>query len=113
MDKKFKFGQDTIKYNEYPPFAENMISSAFVKQLVGAFNNEAPEMSFDESWKVFAKSPSQPKDNIKYMMAKKQRKGFPIIELMGFAEFEGVTAAVSLWECFISSFYIFFTIIFI
>ena len=91
----WKKGRDTIEYNEYPDFAQNMISDAFVERMVGHFNNEDPESSF-EGWKIIAKSKPKPKDNIRYIMGKKQVEGMPTIEIMGFAEFEGVTAAVSL-----------------
>lgn len=94
----FTKGLDTIEYNEYPDFDKNLISDAFIKKMVGQFNNENPEASFeaggDDRWHIFGKSKPDPKDKIKFMMAKRQKEGFPTIEIMGYAEFEGVTAAV-------------------
>jgi len=94
-EPQFKTGRDTIEYNEYPSFETNLISDAFIQKMVGQFNNEEPESSFDESWTIFGKSKPNPKDNIKYMLGKRHVEGFPTLEIMGFAEFEGVTAAVS------------------
>ncbi len=85
-------GPPTIEYNEYPHFEDNLICDAFVQRLVGHFNNEDPEKSFDESWTMVAQS--KPNESIRYMMAKKHQEGFPIIELMGFAEYEGISAKV-------------------
>ncbi len=91
----FKLGRETVEYNECPPFAENLVSAAFVAEMVGKFNNDDPEKSFaDPSWSVFGKSAPDAKDKIKYMMAKRKREGFPIMEIMGYAEFEGISAAV-------------------
>ena len=93
-EAQWSTGRDTIEYDEYPDFKENMISEAFIKRMVGHFNNEDPETAF-EGWTVIAQSKPKPKDNIKYTMGKKQVEGMPTIEIMGYAEFEGVSAAVS------------------
>ena len=87
-------GADTIEFNEYPDYSSNLISEAFIKQMVARFNNDEPDKSFGGDWHIFARSKPEPTDNIKYCMAKKSVEGFPTIELMGYAEFEGVTAAV-------------------
>ena len=40
--KTFQRGRDEIEYNEYPDFASNLISDAFIERMVGQFNNEDP-----------------------------------------------------------------------
>ena len=101
----FTKGLDAIEYNEYPDFDKNLISEAFIQKMVGQFNNENPEASFeaggDDRWHIFGKSKPEPKDKIKFMMAKRQKEGFPTIEIMGYAEFEGVTAAVRALRAFV------------
>ncbi len=96
----FRIGRDAVEYNECPPFEENLVSASFVAEMVGKFDNDEPERSFaDPSWSVFGKSPPDAKDKIKYMMAKRKREGFPIMEILGYAEFEGISAAVRAPRC--------------